>query len=97
MVDFLIGVAYLVVLLFVILLFVRLVLDWVQVFSRDWRPRGALLVVAEVTYTITDPPLRALRKVIPALPLGSIRLDLSFLVLMLACSFLLTFLAVLGA
>lgn len=97
MADFLIGVAYLVVLLFVILLFVRLILDWVQVFSRDWRPRGALLVLAEVTYTITDPPLRALRKVIPALPLGGIRLDLSFLVLMLACSFLLTFLAVLGA
>ncbi len=97
MVGFLLGVAYLVVLLFVILLFVRLVLDWVQVFSRDWRPRGALLVVAEITYTITDPPLRALRKVIPALPLGGIRLDLSFLVLMLACSFLLTFLAVLGA
>lgn len=94
---FLIGVAYLVVLLFVVLLFVRLVLDWVQVFSRDWRPRGPLLVIAEVTYTITDPPLRALRKVIPPLPLGNIRLDLSFLVLMLACSFLLTFLAVLGA
>ena len=97
MVDLLIGVAYLVVLLFVVLLFARLVLDWVQVFSRDWRPRGALLVLAEITYTITDPPLRALRRVIPSLPLGGIRLDLSFLVLMLGCSFLLTFLSVLGA
>lgn len=97
MASFLIGVAYLVVLLFVILLFIRLVLEWVQVFSRDWRPRGVMLVVAEATYTVTDPPLRALRKVIPALPIGNIRLDLSFLVLMLACSFLLTFLAVLGA
>lgn len=94
--DLLLGVAYLVVLVFFVLLLVRLVLDWVQVFSREWRPRGLMLVVAEITYTVTDPPLKALRKVIPSLPLGSIRLDLSFLVLMLGCSFLLTTLSVLG-
>jgi YggT family protein len=50
--------------LFFIVLIGRLILDWVQAFSRDWRPRGPMLVVAEVVYTITDPPLRALRKVI---------------------------------
>lgn len=82
--------------LFIVLLIIRLVLEWVQVFARDWRPRGAALVVAEVTYTITDPPLRALRKVIPPLNLGAIRLDLSFLVLMLGCSFLLSLLAALA-
>lgn len=67
--------------LFFILLIGRLVLDYVQMFARSWRPRGPLLVVAEVVYTITDPPLKALRKVIPPLRLGSISLDLSFLVL----------------
>ena len=65
------------------LLIGRLVLDWVQVFARDWRPRGAMLVVAETVYTITDPPLKALRKVIPPLTLGAMRVDLAFLVLML--------------
>ncbi len=67
--------------LFFILLIARLVLDYVQMFARSWRPKGPLLVVAEVIYTITDPPLRALRKVIPPLKIGSVSLDLSFLVL----------------
>lgn len=67
--------------LFFVLLIGRLVLDYIQMFARSWRPTGALLVVAEVVYTITDPPLKALRRVIPPLRLGSISLDLSFLVL----------------
>ena len=67
--------------LFFVLLIIRFVLDYVQMFARSWRPTGVVLVVAEVVYTITDPPLRALRKVIPPLRLGSISLDLSFLVL----------------
>ena len=67
--------------LFFVLLIIRLVLDYVQMFARSWRPTGVVLVVAEVVYTITDPPLRALRKVIPPLRLGSVSLDLSFLVL----------------
>ncbi|HEX6936558.1 MAG TPA: YggT family protein [Actinomycetes bacterium] len=74
-------VVILVLWLFFILLIARLVLDYVQMFARSWRPKGPLLVVAEVIYTITDPPLRALRKVIPPLRLGSVSLDLSFLVL----------------
>jgi YggT family protein len=74
--------------LFFIVLLGRLVLDWVQAFARQWRPRGALLGVAELIYTVTDPPLRALRKVIPPLTLGSVRLDLAFLVLMVATTVL---------
>ena len=76
---------YLVVFVFVILLLIRLVLDWVQFFAREWRPRGVALVVAEATYTVTDPPLRALRRILPPLTIGTVRLDLAFLVLMLAC------------
>lgn len=72
--------------LYFIVLLGRLILDWVQVFSREWRPKGPLLVVAEVVYTLTDPPLRALRKVIPPLRLGNIALDLGFLVLFVAVS-----------
>ena len=81
-----------VVFLFFIILLGRLVLDWVQAFARDWRPKGAILIVAEVVYTITDPPLKALRRVIPPLTLGSIRLDLAFLVLMLATTLLMSIL-----
>jgi YggT family protein len=70
--------------IFLLLLIGRLVLDYVQMFARSWQPRGFALVVAEAVYTATDPPLKALRKVIPPLRLGSVSLDLSFLVLIIA-------------
>ena len=88
----LVNAALLVVFLFFIFLLVRLVLDWVMVFARDWRPRGFALVVAETTYTITDPPLRLLRRAIPPLAIGPVRLDLAFMVLFLLCMLLLTLL-----
>ena len=69
--------------LYFILLIGRLILDYVQMFARSWRPHGPVLVLAEIIYTATDPPLRALRKIIPPLRLGSISLDLSFLVLLI--------------
>lgn len=74
--------------LFLLCLVVRLILDWVQFFAREWRPRGVLLVIAEAVYTVTDPPLRALRRVIPPLTLGQVRLDLAFLILFIGVSFL---------
>jgi YggT family protein len=76
---------YFVVLVFFLILLVRLVLDWVQVFARDWRPSGIALVIAEVTYSVTDPPLKALRRIIPPITLGSVRLDLAFMVLFILC------------
>jgi YggT family protein len=79
-----------VVFLFFLTLIGRLVFDWVQVLSRDWRPKGAVLVVAELVYTVTDPPLRLLRKVIPSLNLGGMRIDIAFLVLMVITSLLMT-------
>jgi YggT family protein len=74
----------LVVFLYLIVLIGRVVFDWIRMFARDWRPRGAVLLVAEPVYTLTEPPLRALRKVIPPLRLGGISLDLSFMVLFVA-------------
>ncbi len=79
--------------IFLLLLFVRVVFDWIQVFAREWRPRGIALVVAEATYTVTDPPLRALRRVIPPLSLGAFRLDMAFLVLVIICVILQSVLA----
>jgi YggT family protein len=80
-------IVYLVLWLFFLLLIARLVLDYIQMFARSWRPRGPMLVVAEVVYTITDPPLKALRRVIPPLKIGQITLDLSFLVLVVLVQF----------
>ena len=79
---------YLVVLVFFIVLIGRLVIDWIQVFAREWRPRGALLVVAEGIYSTTDPPLRALRKILPPLRIGQVQLDLAFIVLFLMVTIL---------
>jgi YggT family protein len=83
----------LVVVLFLIFLLGRAVLDWVQFFAREWRPKGASLVVAEAVYTVTDPPLKALRRIIPPLRLGNVSLDVAYMVLFAICWVLL---AVLG-
>lgn len=91
------GIAYLVLLLFVIAMLIRLVYDWIQVFARDWRPRGLALVLAEAVYTVTDPPLRWLRRRIRPLRIGGIALDLAFLIIMIACSIGLTVLSALSA
>lgn len=86
--GWLFSLLYFLLLLYLLILIGRLIVEWVQIFSRDWRPRGVLLVVAEVFYTVTDPPLRWLRRFIPPLRLGGIALDLSFIVLFLAVSLL---------
>ena len=84
------AVLHLAVLVFFLILLVRMVLDWVQVFARTWRPTGVALVVAEATYTVTDPPLRLLRRFLPPLRLGPVQLDLAFTVLFLICIVLLS-------
>ena len=75
---------------FIVLLFVRLIVDWIQIFARSWQPKGPVLVVLEGVYTATDPPVKALRKVIPPLRLGGMAIDLSFVALLLICYILLT-------
>lgn len=70
--------------LFFIALLARLVADWIQVFAREWQPRGPLLVALEAVYTVTDPPLNFIRRFVPPLRLGSIALDLAFIILIIA-------------
>ena len=67
-----------------LILIARIVLDWVQMLARSWRPSGIVLVLCELIYSVTDPPLRAVRRVLPPLRLGMIALDLSPLVLFVA-------------
>lgn len=81
---------YAVLFTFIVLLFVRLIVDWIQMFARSWTPRGPILVVLEGVYSVTDPPVKALRKVLPPLRLGGVAIDLSFVALLLICYILLS-------
>jgi YggT family protein len=75
--------------IFIALMWIRFVVDWVQVFARNWSPTGFLLVVLEIVYSATDPPIKALRKVIPPLRIGTIAIDLSFIIVMIVAYMLL--------
>ena len=70
-----------VLLVALLFLIARIVLDWVQMLARSWRPSGFVLVLCEIIYSITDPPLPALRSVLPPIRIGMVALDLSPLVL----------------
>ena len=76
------SIIHVVLVVFIALMWVRFIVDWVMVFARQWQPTGPLLVVLEVVYSVTDPPIKALRKVIPPLRLGNFALDLSFLLVL---------------
>jgi len=75
------SVLYFALLVFLILLIFRLVMEYVFAYARSYRPAGPVAVALELCYTVTDPPLKALRRVIPPLRIGRVSLDLSFLVL----------------
>ncbi|HVQ19051.1 MAG TPA: YggT family protein [Actinomycetes bacterium] len=79
--DVVVQVVVLALYLFLIALIARVVLDLVQLFARDYRPTGLALVLFEVIYTVTDPPIRVLRRLIPPVRLGAVSLDLAVLVL----------------
>ncbi|RYB95577.1 YggT family protein [Nocardioides oleivorans] len=80
---------YYILFFFIALLWIRFIVDWVQVFARQWEPKGPLLVALEGVYSATDPPIVALRRVIPPLRIGQVALDLSFLLVMVTAWLLL--------
>jgi YggT family protein len=63
------------------ILLIRAILSWVQVINPQWTPHGVILLIAEGSYTVTDPPLRFLRKLIKPLRLGHVSFDMAFMVL----------------
>ena len=67
--------------LFLLALLARLILDYVRMFSRNWRPKGIVLLLVELVYSITDKPMRFVARYVPPLRLGTVSLDLSFIVL----------------
>lgn len=70
--------------LYMMVLFARVILDWSQFFARGWRPTGILLVVANVLYALTDPPIRWIGRYVPPLRVGGgMAIDVGFMVLFL--------------
>ena len=83
--------------IYFLLLIFRLIMEYVFMFARSYRPAGIVAVGLELCYTVTDPPLKALRRVIPPLRIGRVSLDLSFIVLFIVVQILMRVVAGLGA
>ena len=83
MVSVVANVAHFLLLVYFFMMWARFALDLLRTFNRAWRPRGPLLVVAEVVFSLTDPPVRLVRRVLPPLRLGAVALDFGWSIVML--------------
>jgi YggT family protein len=77
------GVVGYLIYLYIVFILARIVLEWTRQFARSWRPAGVAAVGVELVYTITDPPIRLLRRLVPPLQLGTVSLDLSVIILLI--------------
>ena len=75
--------------IFILFMWVRLILDWVRALQPRWRPRGALLVIAEATFAVTDPPLNVVRRVVKPIRIGGAQLDFAWSIVLIAALVLL--------
>jgi YggT family protein len=85
------GVIALVLQLFLISLFARVILDYVRIFSPSWRPKGIILAVAETVYGVTDPVMKFVRRFIPPLRVGPVAIDISFILIFIVTQILISF------
>lgn len=76
-------VVYLALYVFYLFLLARLVIGAVVRFARRWEPGRGTAIALEVVFSVTDPPLKGLRRLIPPLRLGTVALDLAFLALLI--------------
>jgi len=94
--GFIVSVLSTVIWLFLLFLIARMIIGLIMVFARDFHPTGTLVIIFEFVMTVTDPPLKVLRRVIPPLRIGQISLDLAFIVLFIGLQLLLRVLARVG-
>lgn len=85
------GIVHTVLFVFWLLLIARVIVEFVRTFARDWRPTGLLVVVLEGIFTVTDPPVKLFRRIIPSVSLGGVRLDLSIMALLFVMFLLMNF------
>jgi len=83
-VEIILRIVHVVLIVFLTLLWARIVIELVRAINRDWRPRGAVLFLAEAVLTTTDPPVKLVRRLVPPLRLGPVAIDLGLLLVMLA-------------
>ncbi len=81
--DLVLLLVYYVLFVFWLLLVARVVVELVRSFAREWHPAGGVAVTLETIYTVTDPPVRLFRRIIPTVRIGNVGLDLSIMVLLL--------------
>jgi YggT family protein len=84
-------VLYLLLYLFLIVLLARFVLSAVLQYGRRWQPGRGASAGLESVWSVTDPPLKALRRVIPPLRIGTVSIDLASLVLLVILFVLMEF------
>ncbi len=77
-------VLYWVTQLFIYVMWGRFIIDLIPTFSRGWRPRGFLLVVSEFLFTVTDPPIKAVRRLVPPLRTSGAVIDFSWSIVLVA-------------
>ena len=82
--TFFVDAASFVLSLFLMLLLARIVISFVMAFARDWKPTGFALVAVESVLTVTDPPIKLVRRLVPPLAIGNVRLDLAIMIVMIA-------------
>jgi YggT family protein len=82
--------------LYLLAMIVRLVIELVAAFARSWQPRGATVVVVESVFTVTDPPIKLVRRLIPPLRIGALHIDLAFAVVLLVLSIVVSWLGALA-
>ncbi|MET0199500.1 MULTISPECIES: YggT family protein [Nocardiaceae] len=91
------AVIYFILFIFWLLLIGRIIVEFIRTFARDWRPSGIVVVLLEAIFTVTDPPVKLLRRVIPPVNLGGVRLDLSIMVLLFGVFILMSVVRSLGS
>ena len=91
MLSILFQILYLIVYLFFLVLLARFVLSAVLQYGRRWQPGRGAAAALETVWTVTDPPLKALSRVIPPLRIGNVSLDLAFIVLLVILFVLMEF------
>ena len=70
---------------YIYVLIARMIISWIPLLAPQWRPKGIIASLFEIMYTLTDPPIKALRKIIPPLNLGGLSLDLAFMAVFIGC------------
>ncbi|MBQ1073018.1 YggT family protein [Micromonospora sp. C31] len=91
MLSIVLQVLYLVLYFFLLVLLARFVLSAVLQYGRRWQPGRGASAGLEIVWSVTDPPLNALRRVIPPLRIGTVSIDLASLVLLVILFVLMEF------